>query len=52
MNFYLYHWNLENQISDGTNFFILKESVSFKIKKAPRGPHRPGDGGTGRTGTE
>ena len=33
-------------------FFILKESASFKIKNAPRGPHRPGDGGTGRTGTE
>ena len=23
MNFYLYHWNLENQISDGTNFFKM-----------------------------
>ena len=43
-------------VSDRTDcrffLFILKESAKKKKKNAPRGPHRPGDGGTGRTGTE
>jgi len=32
--------------------FYHKGKCSLNDKNAPRGPHRPGDGGTGRTGTE